>query len=86
MLGFLTSSGILAKTHVFYEQIHSFCTRAMGLVEEQLLPEMYPALYQFQQALQTAGPFHHIYFLVEESMAMVEVIIKHPKNTLTHTI
>lgn len=24
----------------------------MGLVEEQLLPEMYPALYQFQQALQ----------------------------------
>ena len=37
MLAFLTSSGILSKEHVFYEQIHSFCTRAMGLVDALLI-------------------------------------------------
>jgi hypothetical protein len=52
VLAFLTSSGILSKDHVFYQQIHSFCTNAMGLVDEQLLPKMYPALFQFQHAIQ----------------------------------
>ncbi|EDO46508.1 predicted protein [Nematostella vectensis] len=52
MFKFLTSSGILSKNHVFYEQVHSFCTSAMGLVDEQVLPQMYPALYKFQHAVQ----------------------------------
>ena len=49
---FLTSSGILSKNHVFYQQIHSFCTSAMGLVDELVLPSMYPALFQFKHAIQ----------------------------------
>lgn len=36
MFAFLTSSGILSKNHVFYEQVHSFCSRAMGLVDEHV--------------------------------------------------
>ncbi|CAB3987416.1 Hypothetical predicted protein [Paramuricea clavata] len=40
MLAFLTSSGILSKDHVFYQQIYSFCINAMGFVDEQLLPKM----------------------------------------------
>lgn len=52
MFGFLTSSGILSKDHVFYEQVHSFCSIAMGLVDEHVLPSLYPALTRFQHAIQ----------------------------------
>jgi hypothetical protein len=52
MFGFLTSSGILSKDHVFYEQVHSFCSSAMGLVDEHVLPSLYPALTRFQHAIQ----------------------------------
>ena len=52
MFAFLTSSGILSTNHVFYEQVHSFCASALGLVAEELKPNLYPALTQFQNAIQ----------------------------------
>ena len=52
MLAFSTASGILQKSHVFYQQVHSFCSNAMGLVKENQLPQLYPALTRFQHAIQ----------------------------------
>lgn len=52
MFAFLTSSGILPTNHVFYEQVHSFCSSAMGLAAEDLKPNLYPALTLFQHAIQ----------------------------------
>ena len=52
MFSFLTASGILSTNHVFYEQVHSFCSNALGLVDEQLQPNLYPALTRFQRAIQ----------------------------------
>ena len=52
MFAFLATSGILPKSHVFYQQVHSFCSHSMGLVDETLLPKLYPALTRFQHAVQ----------------------------------
>ena len=52
MFGFLTSSGILSKHHVFYKQVHSFCSSAMRLVDEHVLPSLYSALTRIQHAIQ----------------------------------
>ena len=52
MFSFLTSSGALPKTHVFYEQVHSFCSCALGLVDEPSLPTLYLTLTRFQSAIQ----------------------------------
>ena len=52
MFAFLTAPGILPKHHVFYEQVHSFCSSAMGLVDEHVLPSPYSTLTRFQKAIQ----------------------------------
>ena len=52
MFGFLASSGTLSKEYVFYEQVDSFCSSAMGLVDDHVLPSLYPALKCFQHAIQ----------------------------------
>ena len=52
MFTFLTAPGILSTNHVFYEQVHSFCSSALGLVDEQLQPNLYPALTRFHSAIQ----------------------------------
>ena len=52
MFAFLTTSGILPKHHVFYEQVHSFCSSAVGLVDEHVLSSIYPTLSRFQKAIQ----------------------------------
>ena len=52
MLTFLTTSGIIPQTHVFYRQVYAFCSNALSMIEEQSMPSLYPALVRLQHAIQ----------------------------------
>ena len=54
MFWYLTKSGLLPRTHIFYEEVNAFCSRALSCYStvSQAFPQEFPALTSWLQSNQ----------------------------------